>query len=454
MGLRATRNGDSSIRSGTSIRRTRPCSRSLLDLFWISDGIIAAEVNGFRDVTSMDGYDPMLAEYVMGLPWFQDGLTGWEAYNLSILEGAAKRIATADPYDIGAARRVLGLPWLADGITWQESAALKVLIQLPRYGPELTGSILNSSLTSPPIQGLRSEVIARIFNLIKAGLWEQITDQEWFQDGLDEDDYILIAAASDLYRDETDLNVILQSINYRSETISFPLGGEVKLFAIVRQYPQRLGLAFERNRQAVVEYEKFLQVPFPKSYAGIIVADQFHADYRSLYTRSGTVNPRTTYHEAAHTYFREGPHPQWVAEGGAEFLSKWLYHEGDLQSTYEEASKGCPVSGIRTVQESVEYRAAEFAAGRSVRQNSDCSYTTGEAFFSGMYLALGPDVVSSYLRELYMAGEHNRDEETGSYSWLTEGDIFRIMFTHTPTEKQDQFLGLYRQLHGGPVPDL
>ncbi len=431
-----------------------PLFRSFLALSWIADGITPSENNGFSNVRNTDWYDPMLAEYVMGLPWFQDGLTGWESYNIGIFERAAKRIATADPYDIGAARRVLGFPWLTDGITWQESAALQVLIQLPHYGPELTGSILNSTLATPPIQGLRFAAINGMLGLVKAGLWEQVTEQEWFRDGLDDDDYILIKAVSDLHRDQTDLNDILRSIHYRSETISLPLRGEVKLFAIVYKYPEKLAPAFESHRHAVLEYEKFLQVPLPQTFFGIFVADQFSANYRGLYTRMSTVMHSTVYHEAAHAYFAEKPHPGWVAEGLAEFLSRWLRYQGDLPPSLAGANRGCPALGIRTVQESIDFRAAEFAAGRGVRPNADCAYTTGETFFLEMYLALGRDVVSSYMRELYKAGERTRDEETGSYSWLSEDEVFRIMFTHTPTEKQDRFLELYRQFHGGPIPDL
>ena len=61
-------------------------------------------------------------------------------------------------------------------------------------------------------------------------------------------------------------------------------------------------------------------------------------------------------------------------------------------------------------------------------------------------------MISAWLRALYRAAENTPDPETGSADWMPESEIYRIMLSNTPPDKQDEFRALYRQLHGGPTP--
>lgn len=59
---------------------------------------------------------------------------------------------------------------------------------------------------------------------------------------------------------------------------------------------------------------------------------------------------------------------------------------------------------------------------------------------------MGHDVTSSYLRELYRAGVANPER-------LTEAEIYQVLLSNTPPEKQGEFRDLYGRLHGGSIPD-
>ena len=61
-----------------------------------------------------------------------------------------------------------------------------------------------------------------------------------------------------------------------------------------------------------------------------------------------------------------------------------------------------------------------------------------------MYRSLGPDIVSSSLKELYRTGQEGRR--------ATEDEIYETFLSNTPPAKQDEFRELYTCLHGRPIP--
>ena len=243
-----------------------------------------------------------------------------------------------------------------------------------------------------------------------------------FQDGLSEEDYVRIAAAYSLSDDEDLFLEIIEGAHIRSENDILPSGREVNLVAISR-FPLGLDIAFERMRTAVFEIEEFMGVPWqahrqwPEAYAGVFVEPRFHGGRYRVVPGAPLLNwTNIIYHEMAHACFRADDFPKWVSEGTAEFLQAYVEHVSEgasLRSRYERVVKGCPPTGISTVQESIEYRARVFATGRGLEEpNDDCAYTMGEAFMLGMYLSLGHDVASSHLRGLYRAGVANPERLT------------------------------------------
>ena len=141
------------------------------------------------------------------------------------------------------------------------------------------------------------------------------------------------------------------------------------------------------------------------------------------------------YHELAHYHFIDPAFdPLWMVEGGADFMQGYILHvteNENLQDRYESVGRSsCP----RSVYDWL----------RSTRQTYNCAYPVGERFLLGMYNSLGHDVVESSLRELHRIG-------TSRHPGVTEDEIYQVFLANTPEGQRDEFIRLYRELHGGPL---
>ena len=163
----------------------------------------------------------------------------------------------------------------------------------------------------------------------------------------------------------------------------------------------------------------------------------------------------TLYHELAHYYFHGRNSPEWFREGAAEFLESYSLHVSDnasLRTAYSAAQRNvaryCSPSGVTNVVQWLEPPPDPTGVGvmgPDLRGLGHCHYPLGESFILGMYEALGHEVVSPALRELYSVGE-------SSGALVTEDEIYQAFLSNTPTEQQDEFRDLYSRLHGGPPP--
>lgn len=429
----------------------------MVALPWLADSITEEEELALTKVGVITYYDVPLAHAVMDFPWWSDGVTDGE---VDVID-RFRHISEQEAFDPALLERVLGFQWLADSVGTRHGNVLAFVAFMASHDKDLAQSILDTPIFDEPVGFFPYSVIVRLQRIISDGVWDHIPVQPWFQDGLSEEDYARIAAAYSLSDDEDLFLEIIEGAHIRSENDILPSGGEVKLVAISRS-PLGLDIAFELMRTAVFELEEFMGVPWradrywPEAdvgvaYAGVFVEPTFTGGrYRVVPGALVPVWTNIIYHEMAHAYFGADDFPKWVSEGTAEFFQAYIDHVSEgtsLRSRYERVVQGCPLTGISTVQQSIEYRARVFEAGRGLEEfNEDCAYTMGEAFMLGMYLSLGHDVASSHLRGLYRAGVANPER-------LTEAEVYHVLLSNTPPEQQDQFRDLYSRLHGGPIPD-
>ena len=237
---------------------------------------------------------------------------------------------------------------------------------------------------------------------------------------------------------------LLKGGHVRSETISLPLAGEVDLFSVGRSESE-LGGALERMAFAVESMEGFMGKSWPR--LDVIVLQELESDLgrNADGWNSGThvvlkhTDKNLTYHELAH-FYTVGP--QWLSEGAADFL---MLHT--LSLTGDEFSivtaygldqlaiaEECAPRGWTNVQGWIETGA-----------DSYCPYLLGRQFLRGMYRALGNEVVTSALWELYETGK-------ATDKGVTEDEIYQTFLKNTPPLQQDEFRHLYHSLHGRPIP--
>ncbi len=379
------------------------------------------------------------------LPWVANGVTGNERQ-------AMDQIRAFATIDRSMSQRVAGSPWLSDGVTEDELRMLADLRDFAGFHPEIAVLVT----TVPDQTGRLIEAVLYSLQRILSrdpGRAEQFLGQSWFQDGLTEEEAALIVALrsaansadwmitnEDIFRD------LLQGGHVRSDTISLPLAGKVDLFAVGRSDLWLEG-ALERMAFAVESMEAFMGTPWPQP--DVIVHLELESDLgidaaagwnRGTHVMVKNTSTNLTYHELAHFYTAAGP--QWLSEGAADFL---MLHT--LSLTGDEFSivtaygldqlaiaEECAPRGWTNVQGWIETGA-----------DSYCPYLLGRQFLRGMYRALGNEVVTSALWELYEIGK-------ATDKGVTEDEIYQTFLKNTPPLQQDEFRHLYHSLHGRPIP--
>ena len=382
---------------------------------------------------------------IENLPWVTDGITEIEGIALDDI----RAFAQIDP---SMSQRVAGSLWLSDGVTENELGITFGLLNLADTHPEIAVTLTtvpdeNGSLIADVLSSLR-HILSR-----NPGRSEQFLSQSWFQDGLTEEEAALIVALRPTLNDGVDSEEVfadlLQRGQVRSETISLPLAGEVDLFAVGRsEFELELEGLLERMAFAFESMEGFMGTPWPKP--DVIALLELESDLGSYaggwnydaYVVLKDPSKYTTYHELAHFYFKSKIGPGWLTEGGAEFLNFYtlnLTEGGTIGADYigdqGVIAAACAPDGSANV-----HGWNETGAGSNL-----CPYWLGRQFLRGMYRALGHEVISSALRELY-------ERSLTNYRGATEDEIYQAFLTNTPSSQRDEFRFRYHCLHGRPIP--
>ena len=337
--------------------------------------------------------------------------------------------------DLALAQRAAASPWVGDALTDAEGWAIDALRHFASQDLELARTLLDRVDADPS-----GETTALLTVLSR----------------------IQESAGGLLYND------LLQAHFAQSRTVSLPLAGEVNLWAFQSTpFTQSEDLT-AMIEEAVQATEEFMGVPFPVT--DVIMAVPMIGDRRDHGFKGGglnwgniitvtryppdAVNRRVVHHEVAHYYFRGNIGPQWLVEGGANFLELYtLERIGRLSiatsqsSVWQLVEKRCLNEGIDTIQE------LNRRTNRDGFSPHSCAYVLGEYFLIRLYETIGKDALSAALRELHLSGHEEprptNEEEVVRY----EQKIYKVLLKHTPTEKEDAFRELYTELHGGPYAD-
>ena len=145
--------------------------------------------------------------------------------------------------------------------------------------------------------------------------------------------------------------------------------------------------------------EEFMGIAFPRNHAIALVADvtQYgggggaNAIITSAYEEFGIIA-----HEIAHTYWPFGP--QWVAEGGATFLtniSERDYNGASLPNAVPDKEVSCPLAESLADLEQLELDI--------MRVRSSCPYSLGRDIFLELYNRLGDAAFRRGFGNFYLA---------------------------------------------------
>ena len=448
----------------------------LLGFPWVHDDMTRIEEPALSSLSVITYYDPSLAERIINFPWFADDLTPVEAGALLPFEDFA-RTMEIEEYDASLLERVVSLPWVTDeDLTFPELEVFRLAFSFVYLERELGNSALDFRIFQGPITPDSFSEVVWFGTFAKYGRLEHLLSQPWFQDGLTEKERIFLGVFGSGFMQRVDEEEFLGWFsldNIEAREITLPLKGDIRLYLIAQEFRdererEKIFRVMEASTRAL---EDFIGVPYP--YPDVrLHLDPGHKNVDSfggshgIHLGSGHIkmrffSSRTFGHESGHHYFLRDIGDPWVYEGLAEFLQVYLWAvfprgipdpEVDLSPIIEAGDffEGYPhESGLERIREGGNIH--ERLIDREIRSAGIESwvYGVGRTFWLQMYLSFGHEAVSTYMRELYLAAREQNLQAESSVPWgLSEYDVYRVLLSNTPPDKQDEFRDWYARLHG------
>ena len=421
---------------------------------WVVNG--GERERGAADyIKAISTVDTALAALMLGFPWIMDGITPVEL-------SAIARVHNIWREGPEFARAVLNLRWAQDDMPLVKLYALTDLRDLGRSNPALAWQVIQAPFMDPPFR-LRDEYALRVLQTLSweppgstqgAELLSQLRTQQWFSDGLDDLDAVLLYAIANSSVDYR--QALLQAHHVRSVEVQFPLTGKTDI-TVVRHTPfpqdDHTLAALEDGVRAI---EGFMGRRFPVDDVVLIVTEPDiwnirstgkHVGNRSggrfeepylrahMLAKNSESGPDrdTLYHELGHYYILNGH--QWLVEGTAELMQAYTRHQ----------------LGTESIEQRIDELEKGGCSKENIQQHIDdggddhCNYHLGERFMLAMYQGLGLDAVSAALGELYDLSQR--------FEYLDEDVIYQAFLSNAPPGKEETFKTAYRQYHGGPVVD-
>ena len=389
---------------------TRLPPELVTDFGWMSDGLDANEMRAFVALAEIAQLAPQVYERLSGYSWFVDEVSERESK-------AVRRLKTVVIEDVEVARQIVDMDILNDPLADRELYALLSLLDLT-YIPER---------------------------------FALLTNQAWFDDGLNDEEVAFVALASEISRYSTDseFRSLISVWNASYTTVSLPLAGEVRIWVISHDTDLYLGDTLSWIEDAVHASETLIDVRFPTDDVILWIPEPGmehgpQGGYKTdevMVISTNAIGAHVVYHETAH-YYSLGL-SFWFTEGGADFITAYTQDrvgEMSLESSQsflqDSPLRHCASDGFDKIIQLLDYGEPHW-----------CNYPVGNNFLISLLGLLGEEATSAALRELYLQPElKGRD--------LTEEDVYRTFLNHTPPPSKDDFRNLYERLHGGSYPDM
>ena len=434
-----------------------PVFRTIVESPGISTitGIIGDVV--LQSIRCIAGADPSLAQRVVDLPWFADGINQDEPVALSKLRIIVFLRNSRDVELQAVARHIVQLPWFTDGITEGEQRALRFIASQVTSGrPAMAEELAQSPWFVSGDAGERPEVITSLWQFETLERFTLMMAQPWLLDRLTDAEAALIVSLpkGEHVSEEALRQAMSQHYHNLSETISLP-EAEVLTLSVTSETPFLPDTrALSKVRTGVEALESFLGawnrpnvivVLGNPDEAPPFVGGRNYGTRIVMWRHEGEREfDQALYHELAHFYINSTVVPLWLSEGAAEFLANYTLQVTGQQGFILPPPGVCPVATIHEFNEATANQ-EDGAVPRIGTALGNCPYVLGPYFLFEVYDSLGPDAVTASLRELY------RMSRASPYP-ATEEEIYDVFLSNAPAGKQAEFQDIYRRRHGGPIP--
>ena len=425
---------------------------SVTAITWFADGILEDERWALRYIRDIHSADPLLGERVATLPWVADGITEDEQIALRYISD----IHAADP---SSGERLATYAWVTDNITNDEKWALSYLSDLAEKDASLAGRLAAMPFLASSFEVRDKHALLSILNLSESTAdLTLLTEQDWFQDGLDDDEASFVSVLSEVAERSPDEYRAFVVAHYtQSAMVSLPLAGDIQVMAFrVSPFPG-YSTIMDQMEDAIRAMESLMDVPFPRREIILLMGDPidfalaFYNGSHIVATREEAAHTdyrRLLAHEVAHYYWGHTNASVWFAEGGANFLASYTLDLNGWTSltrretTLNDSISWCKLQGISHIQQLIDQLAQLGRAAHKETPQWGCNYNLGEYLLVDLYQTLGPEASSHAWNELYLLAQ-------AEDRVLTEDDIYQAFFRNMPPSEVDEVQSLYDQWHGG-----
>jgi len=365
------------------------------------------------------------------------------------------------------------IPWVADGLDGVEQQAVGHLRNIARKDLALAEALVDSPFLRATFTGRDGNALGavRLLQDKYPGLLAEMVGQDWFADGISDDEAALVTVfgKDDRFYKPTDFRALLAGPRMESRAVTLPLRGEIPT-TVVSLAGGLSDQSISPSLEAIlVEMETFMGIPFPVDDVIVLLPD-CAIFIGNDECRPGGVN-RGSYvlvdpnhstehnrgiliHELAHWYWSNATPPVkvpfWFDEGACEFLDSYVSTQlhGDsltsrLRRVEDAARRRCTPEGVETVQDLTDKYTELGPHGYQERGLQGCHYWLSEVLFIHLYEAMGDDAFRSAWQDIYETtqGPMVRD--------MTEEEIYGFFLKHVPPDRIDDFKDAYHEHHGG-----
>ena len=413
-------------------------AQNVARLPWLLNGIITIERWWLSEYAAflreLDGDNEELALSVIERPWARDGISGYER---EWMHQYRRLLEKSDPMARQIAIDLAALSWFHD--------------KIDHFDASIVARLASSKLLQTP----------------------EITSQDWFRDGISDQDLVTLMAYIDaLARSQHQYQDLLREYHVAQQTLELPLAGEIDLYVVRHtEFPEN-DPTIELMGEIIPILEEFMGVPFPLDIALILMIEpNIEAGEEPEYGVAGSLgshivaappryNPNyhlAVFHEMTHLYW--GGHtgaPSWWTEGTAGFLPD-IARDALGQETLDQRERNlvgdtrreCWNRGIRTISDyyNLQRQEPRVAADRGI-----CIYALGEIFLLDLHSLLGSEATSAAMRQLYVDAH-----DSGWLDPITDQRIYDAFAANVPEGKMAEFQRLFMSRPGGArvtIPEL
>ena len=369
----------------------RPLERE--DLRWLLShsaltGGITDDHRATTALLRLQREDPKTSAELMALPWIGDGVGSSEVD--SVLELYELALESRKVF-----RELAPRPWMQDGLSLDERTIVTGLLGISgaSFAKRDETAVLRI-LTMPFLETVEGADAAAVDSLQRL-FWEsdqvdylgKVLSHPTLRDGITDDQAMVVAALGIVVRERPQLLDTLLDLGQNvveKRVVRLPLSGEVTL-SVINVSPGDYS-TLDILETTVRLQEEFMDIPFPRRYVGLLVADATAAGGSG--GPGGLINVDPGYaeddyiiaHEVAHTYWNF--FPSWIAEGAADFMTTV---SADKQFSSHECSLGDTLSDL----DQLYWELAENGKSTEIIRWSGCAYSLGRGLFLDLYETLG-----------------------------------------------------------------